>query len=346
MGEVKKAGGLKDADWWLNLAREASECGLLYPLLTGGEPFLHPQFFEILSGMNKIGLQVSVNSNGTMIDCEKVERLREAPPIRINLTMYGASEETYEKLCGDGDAYNKMRRGVELLKENGIPVKFNASITPENMHDMEKMISFAKKQESPIQVATYMFPPIRRDESMIGQNHRMSPEEAALARVKADFLQSDPERFVAQAYRYQKFVPVDQLNLENESADSLGIVCRAGICSFWIDWQGNMINCGMYGASSANLAEKGFKAAWDELVKKTEDVKYQPYCVHCPNRQLCHPCIAMISNECGTWNGRPEYVCQMNQSLADYYKKFVQEYYPDKTTKIVITQDQMDTCEI
>ena len=346
MSEVTKAGGLKDAEWWLNLAREASEYGLLYPLLTGGEPFLHPHFFEILSGMSKMGLQVSINSNGTLIDRNVVAQLCETPPVRINLTLYGASEETYEKLCGDGNAYNRMRQGVELLKESRIPVKFNASITSENVHDMEKMISFAQEQESPIQVATYMFPPIRRDENMVGKNHRLSPEEAAMARVKADFLQNDPEWFVAQAYRYQQFTPVDRLNLENDTGDSLGIACRAGLCSFWIDWQGNMINCGMYGSSSANLEEKGFKAAWDDLVKETAEVRYKPHCVHCPNRPLCHPCIAMVSNECGKWSGRPEYVCQMNEAQARYYKEYVELHYPNIKFKNMHAQPRPDICEL
>ena len=68
MDHVRKNGGLKDGDWWLELAREGVKQGLLYPLLTGGEPFLHPDFDRILAGMLDMGLQVSINTNGTMID--------------------------------------------------------------------------------------------------------------------------------------------------------------------------------------------------------------------------------------------------------------------------------------
>ena len=68
MAEVRAAGGLKAGQWWLDIARQARELGLVYPLLTGGEPLLHPDFRMILDGMNRLGMQVSINSNGTLID--------------------------------------------------------------------------------------------------------------------------------------------------------------------------------------------------------------------------------------------------------------------------------------
>lgn len=325
MEDVQNAGGIKDAKWWLNVAKDAAEYGLLYPLLTGGEPFLHPEFDKILSGMLNMGLQVSVNSNGTLIDKKWAAFLSENRPTRINITLYGASEESYQRLCGDGNAYRKVRRAVEYLKEYGIPVKFNASITPDNVKDIEQMISFAKDQNAPIQVATYMFPPTRRDKSMVGQNARLSPDEAALARVTADYMQTNPDWFITQAKRYEAFVPLEQNPWEQGERGEKGMRCRAGLCSLWVDWQGNFMNCGMYGSVKTNIENKTFKQAWDEIVDQTVKVRYTPDCISCPNEPLCHPCIAMIHNECGTHSGRPEYMCQMNQSLAKYYKQFVKE---------------------
>lgn len=346
MEDVKKGGGLKDAKWWLNLAKDAAECGLLYPLLTGGEPFLHPEFSQILSGMLKMGLQVSINSNGTLINKEWADFLNKNRPTRINITLYGASEESYQNLCGDGAAYHRVRKAVEHLKAYDIPVKFNASITPDNVNDVDKMISFAKENDSPIQVATYMFPPVRRDSSMVGQNARLSPKEAALARVTADYLQTNPDWFIAQAERYQRFVPLEEEPWKQGESYEKGMRCRAGLSSLWVDWQGNFMNCGMYGSVKVNPEGKTFRQAWDEIVEKTANVRYSPDCLSCPNEPLCHPCIAMVQNECGAHTGRPEYMCQMNQALAQYYDEFVRKYYSGRISNTVITQDPMDTCEI
>ena len=345
MAEVKQAGGLKDADWWLDVAARARQEGLLYPLLTGGEPFLHPEFFKILEGMRSMGMQVSVNSNGTLIDRETAKLLAKHRPLRINLTLYGASEEAYQNLCGHGDAFRRVREAVALLKEYNIPVKFNASITPENVNDLEAMIAYAKSQDSPIQVATYMFPPIRRDETSFGKNARLSPEDAALARVRADFLQGEEGWFLGQAERFSRFVPLDQLGETRQPEGELGMRCRAGLCSFWIDWQGNMMNCGMYPSVKLDLSEN-FHEKWQELVEYTAQVRYAPGCMGCPNSWLCHPCIAMVSNECGDVNGTPEYLCRMNQASAKYYREFAEKYYPNRKGIFTPEAAPQDICEL
>ena len=346
MDHVRKNGGLKDGDWWLELAREGAKQGLLYPLLTGGEPFLHPDFDRILAGMLDMGLQVSINTNGTMIDRKRAEFLNIHRPVRINLTLYGASRETYARLCGNADAYDQVLTAVSLLKEFGIPLKFNCSITPDNVADLPAMIAYAKEQGCPIQVATYMFPPLRRDESMVGQNDRLSPEEAALARVTADHLQAEPGWFVGQAMRFQQFVPLDREPWTMGCGTEEGMRCRAGLCSLWVDWQGNFSNCGMYPSATTALQGSTFAESWKQIVEATANVRYEPACFSCPNRPLCHPCIAMVYNECGAHTGRPEYMCRMNQALSTYYAQFVREYYPDIAPVPVTPQDPSDTCEI
>ena len=346
MAEVRQAGGLKDGDWWLEVARAGAECGLLYPLLTGGEPFLHPDFEKIYTGMQAMGLQVSINSNGTLIDRDWAEFFGQNRPTRVNITLYGASEGSYEALCGDGDAYRRVMQAVELLKAHNVPVKFNTSVTPENVQDIPALIAYAKEQQIPIQVATYMFPPVRRDADMIGRNDRLSPGEAALARVTSDLPQGDPEWFLAQAERYRRFVPLEQKPWEQGKPYEKGMRCRAGLCSLWVDWQGNFTNCGMYNSVVTSLEGKTFRQAWEEVVKNTAEVRYSPDCLGCPNEHLCHPCIAMIYNECGAHSGRPEYMCRMHQAMAEYYDKFAREHYPDRVSKLVIAQDPMDTCEL
>ena len=345
MSEVKRTGGLKDAAWWLNLAAQARDEGMLFPLLTGGEPFLHPQFFEILEGLIGMGMQPSINSNGTLITREVAEKLSVHRPLRINLTLYGASEAAYKRLCGDGSAFHRVREAVALLKEYGIPVKFNASITPDNVDDLEAIIAYAKSQGSPVQVATYMFPPIRRDESMVGRNARLTPEEAALARVRADYLQNEPEWFCSVARSFSRFVPLDQLAQHRKPETELGMRCRAGVCSFWVDWQGNLMNCGMYPSVKLDLADS-FHDKWKELTELTAAVRHKPGCAGCPNIGLCHSCIAMVSNECGDVNGTPEYLCRMNEAAARLYNEFARKYYPDIQPDVNVDPQSQDSCEL
>ena len=323
MAEVNAAGGLLPTEFWLDTARQAMEGGLLLPLLTGGEPFLRQDIQTLIAKMQEMGLQVSINSNGTLIDEAMAKWLGKHCPTRINVTLYGASEETYQKLCGNGDAYNRVRRAVQWLKFYGVPVKFNASITQYNMHDMDEMIHYAKAQGSPIQVATYMFPPVRRNENMVGYNDRMTPDQAARAKVRADWLQQEPAWFLAQTKRFSRFVPLTEEMLQKQADDAPSeLTCRAGRCSFWVDWQGNLGNCGMNSIFKHSLKDRSFMNAWNEIVAQTNALRFSSVCTNCPNYWLCHACVAMVANETGDLNGRPEYLCQMSALSAKYYQEY------------------------
>ena len=56
-----------------------------------------------------------------------------------------------------------------------------------------------------------------------------------------------------------------------------------------------------------------------------EQVRYSPVCTNCPNFKICHSCIAMVHNECGDVNGRPDYLCRYNAAAAHYYRVFAEK---------------------
>lgn len=324
--EVEEAGGLLPADFFLQVADEAMKMGMLFPLLTGGEPFLRQDFQQIMAGMLERGLQVSINSNGTMIDEDMAKWLGIHRPVRINITLYGASEESYQELCGNGDAFNRVRKAVEWLKKYQVPVKFNTSITRYNVGDLEKIMEYAHSVGSPLEVAPYMFPPVRRDAGMVGHNDRLSPEEAGHVKVKSDYLQNNPDWFLMQAERFRYFVPpTEEMIRKQAKGEGHKMNCRAGRCSFWLDWQGNIGCCGMYSAVHQSLLKYSFEEAWNSIVEETNKVRYSPICGNCPNYRLCHSCIAMVYNECGERNGRPEYLCRMYEAAAKYYREYAKK---------------------
>ena len=192
---------LRTAAQWLELGRQAKEQGLLYLLLTGGEPFLRPDFREILAGLHQMGLLISINSNGTLIDESVVRWLKETPPVRINITLYGASDETYGRLCRNPQGFTQVTRAIRLLGEAGITVKLNCSLTPHNAADLEGIFAFAKEEGLLVQATSYMFPPLRRDPSQVGCNDRFTPQEAAYYAARIESLLNGAEAFLERGLR-------------------------------------------------------------------------------------------------------------------------------------------------
>ena len=144
----------------------------------------------------------------------------------------------YERLCGV-NAYERVLQNIRSLKEIGISVKLNMSLHPYNVGEMEDVFHIAESLKVPMQLATYMFPPIRRDADMVGDNDRFTAEEAAKYSVQWDRLRFRPEQFQARAESFCKGVRVEE-DADCEGGPGEGILCRAGRSAFWIDWQGTM----------------------------------------------------------------------------------------------------------
>lgn len=329
-GQVRELGGLQPLEFWLDTARQARDAGLLSPLLTGGEPFLYPQIRELYEALYKMGMEISINSNASCITGETVAWLREMPPSRINITLYGGSNETYSRLCGDPEGFDKVRRGVDLLRENNIRFKFNCSLMPENAGDLKAMLDFAKSYGLGLRVATYMFPPIRRLGSEAEQVARLTARECAYYQVLTDWYQLPPEEFrkvAANAGRYQELTP--EMLAKAGEGPRQEMRCLSGRCSFWVDWQGNLSGCGMMNHPQVSLKEHAFADAWKQIVDWTEQMRYCSYCANCVNHPLCCVCGAMVYNETGGFSERPKYLCEKAKYAALYYQEFAEKLPAD-----------------
>ena len=76
-----------------------AQSGVLFLLLTGGEPLMFPDFRRLYLELRQRGMILTVNTNGTLLDEEWAEFFGENKPRRINITLYGADDEAYRKLC-------------------------------------------------------------------------------------------------------------------------------------------------------------------------------------------------------------------------------------------------------
>lgn len=306
--QVEREGGLLSTRQWLDLAEEAKKQGTLFLLLTGGEPFFRRDFEELYRKLHEMGFVLSINSNGTLIDEKTVDWLKKMPPSRMNLTLYGTDNETYEKLCNNPYGFSQVERAIELLKEAGICVKLNASITPHNRNDLEQMIRFANDHNTILEIAAYMFPPVRKDKQQIGYNDRLTPRETVDVFQQTMLLQNGAD-YVKNYYCTMAEKRRKRLTCENKT--DRGVQCRAGSSTFWITWDGKMLPCGMMIEPEAYPLQDGFSEAWESLKTKVSAIKLPQECSVCADFELCHTCAAMIYSETGRFDEKPEYRCQM-----------------------------------
>lgn len=332
---------LRTAEEWLALGEEAKERGMTYLLLTGGEPFMRPDFRQIMQGLHRMGFVLSINSNGTMIDEKTVEWLKETPPIRINITLYGASDETYGRLCRNPQGFTQATKAIHLLKEAGISVKLNCSVTPYNVNDLEQIFAFGERENLVVQATSYMFPPLRRDQTKVGWNDRFTAEEAAYQEAWISLYRNGKEAWLkhmedGEAAALSGDIEEDCISVaeeENSAETKEGeeIRCRAGKCSFWVTWEGRFLPCGMLsGGEAPDVFEVGFDAAWEQAKAEAAAIRLPAKCSACSLKEKCRACAAMVYTESGNYHDVPAYRCRMAHAYEGACRRLEKEIRQEK----------------
>ncbi len=305
----------RPTEWWLELAKTAKDAGMLLLLLTGGEPLVRHDFEEIYLACRSMGLLVSVNTNATLIDEKKVRFFKENPPHRINITLYGASEETYESLCGDGKAYSRVIKAIRALKEAGVKLKLNYTLTPYNAQDKGKIFEFAKEEGLELQAVSYMYPPVRAQGAP--DIERLSAKDAAQAQFGWQRKRLGDDKF----RKLLEFKVKSPIVTTAQEGCGERISCRAGSTTFWVTWDGAMTPCGMMNEPKERIED--FNAAWGKIRAERKNIIMPVECARCEWRRICDLCAAVSYAETGRFDGKPEYACKKAHEYGKLCKAFL-----------------------
>lgn len=313
--EVEAQGGLRDAEEWIQLGKEMAQAGVLFLLLTGGEPLMFPGFQRLYRELKSMGMILTINTNGTLLDEEWADFFGQYKPRRINITLYGADDIAYEKLCHYPDGFSKTIEAIQLLRERGVDVKINGSVTKYNRKDMKEIYRIGRELNVPVHMDTYMLPGNHERRLPLEQQSRLLPEDAAAAEIDMQSMEMPSEVF----QRYVQEILVQIENREISYPDQ--ITCLAGNCSFAIGWQGKMRPCVTFDEPAVSVFDKGFLPAWKEISQVSKDLRLSATCVKCPLRPVCKICPASAWLETGRYDGVPEYLCRYAKELARLLKE-------------------------
>lgn len=324
--EMESLGTLKTADQWISLAEKMKEAGTLFLLLTGGEPLLFPDFKKLYVTLQQMGMILTINTNGTLIDEQWAEFFHQNKPRRINITLYGSSNETYDRLCHQSDGFDRTLQGIRLLRKYDIDVKINGSLVKKNMDDWMDIIQLGREIGAPVRIDTYMYPAVRERLTPFDLQARLDPDTAAQMRVKILREEMGDETF---AQYVQKTLYLADHTPRGEKLPG-HLTCSAGQCSFVINWQGEMRSCIVLDQPSIPVFDKetDFKRAWQEIVWKTSAIETSSACAQCTLRSVCSACAASAMAECGSCDAVPDYLCQYTKATVNYLRQYADKKTP------------------
>ncbi len=301
------------ADWWIETGKQAVKEGMIFLLLTGGEPLIRDDFPYIYTELRKLGLVISINTNGYLLSGKIAELFEKNPPNRLNISLYGSNDDTYEKMTGVR-GFSTVIKNIEHMRSIGVDVRLNCSLTKDNYEDMEGIFNVANHLNLHIKTTPYMYPQLRSGKAIGENDYRLDPVEAAKCRVGWSLLKYSPEEFVSRAEGMKKGIDMFEKECVEE-VEPGKVRCRAGRTSIWINKKGEMSLCGIID-KSFDIDVLGFSEAWKQVKEYTSSITLPIKCQTCKYRHFCNVCAAVCYTETGDFSGVPDYVCRFSAETA------------------------------
>lgn len=289
---------LADAERILDMLERA---GTLYLLLTGGEPFTHRDFREIyLSAYNR-GILIQLNTNGYLIGERWADFLAEYRPEAVSISLYGTSDERYEKVTGIPNAWGRVARGVDLLLERGIKVDLKCPGMRHTAPDMPAMKRWAAERGIMLRYDVTMIPEERGSLDPLG--YQLSGEEVVQLDAQLD---EGLENMRGQYLSQVPAPPMQQVYL-----------CGAGRTGLHINVHGEVHTCTTSRKPVANLLRDGWDEAWAALGGKVAAKLPDGHpCATCQFRHICAGCPATAEAVTGLPTGYVQAHCKITHMRA------------------------------
>jgi len=284
------------------IAEEIAEAGCLWLLYTGGEPFARPDFLDIYTHAKRQGMLITIFTNGTLITRKAADHLAKWRPFAIEITLYGRTRETYERITRVPGSYDLAMRGIRLLLERGLPLKLKSMALTANKHEIWEMKRFAEDELGvEFKFDAMINPRIDCSDSPLAA--RLTPDEV----VALDLL--DPRRMTEWQSFCERFNgPV----LTGERADDL-YHCGGGITSFAIDPEGRVSLCVLSRRDTYDLRTGSFREGWEACVRTVRSRKTTRLtkCVACEIKAMCGMCPANAELEAGDPETPVDFLCHV-----------------------------------
>lgn len=262
--------------YWKRVLDQLFEMGVLYVGFTGGECMLHPDFIDIYEYAAQHGFFISLISNGSCLTDSILNTLTKYPPINISITVYGASKQTYQRICGKGEYYTKVKANLQRLSDAGIPFSVQMTVSRDNVKDIAKVYELCKQLNVRFGCTDTLI-----------ACQRCTEETQAINSVSDD----EYRNMMRLLYRIDnKGETPAPMQIPPQISNS-GITCSAGRSSAFINHEGMMLLCVSYQEMSISTFEHTLKECWKEVVKAADLIPHIEECNGCIHGSHCIHCF-------------------------------------------------------
>jgi heme b synthase len=293
-------------------------------IMTGGEPLLRPDFFELAEYGIAVGLRVVVATNGVMVDADIASRLARLGVPRVSVSLDGPTAESHDAFRGAPGAFNASLAGIARLREAGVPVQINTTVTRRNRGALSEIMKLAEELGAAA-FHVFLLVPTGRARSMSGEE--MGPEEyeESLKEFYRLGLSSPMETKATCAPQYYRILRQEarkggiEVTEERFGLNAKTRGCLGGLSFAFVSSTGDVQPCGYFDVKAGNVRESGFPEIWlnAELFTKLRDFRgLEGKCGKCDFLRFCGGCRARAFEHTGNFMAEEPYCAYVPPAVA------------------------------
>jgi heme b synthase len=267
-------------------------------ILTGGEPLLREDIFEIASYGTRKALRMVMAVNGTLVTAEKAAAAKKAGIQRISISLDGAVAESHDRFRGVHGAFARAMDGISYLKEAGLDFQINTTVTKRNLTEIEAILQLAIRLGAVAHHIFLLVPTGRgrslRDEEVTPDTYEQTLQWFAGQEAKVPLqLKATCAPQYHRIIRQQGAAKIGTKQQEGLHTFTRG--CLGGISFCFLSHQGDVQPCGYLETFGGNIRERPFQQIWAEaeVFQQLRDVNsLKGKCGRCEYRTVCGGCRA------------------------------------------------------
>jgi radical SAM protein with 4Fe4S-binding SPASM domain len=290
---------------------ELANIGVLHLALTGGECTIRADFPEVYVYAKKKGFLITVFTNASRMPEEMYDIFKKYPPFFVDISLYGASEETYEIVTGKREFANVIKTINNLYSKN-ICFGIKTPILKQNIGDFEAMSNICAMYDVPYRRGFVMTSTIDNEthpaELMIPASEMIKNEVKDVVLAEVGFKDADITNPWGERFDNGEFVPL--------------FICNPGVNDIIVDYQGKICPCVGFRHIGISIFEKELAQIWEEFsyLKKIPATSKNK-CMRCESRYFCRICPAEQERRYGDKESIAPEICNFAHAKRMYYKE-------------------------
>ena len=304
----------------LRLLDGIRECGTPIVVLTGGEPLLRRDLFDLARYGRERGLPMALATNGTLATSDTARQIASAGFRRVAISLDGPDTETHDTFRRVSGAFDRAVDGFLRLKELGVSMQVNTTVTAHNRSRLEEIRELVRKLGADAWHLFLLVP--------VGCGLEIAPTAQLTARDYEEVLywiddlaQRETMEVRATCAPHAQRVRLERQRLQGQPLvipeTRRGCLAGTGIC--FISHRGEAFPCGYLPVPAGNLRQQDFSTIWESapiFAELRDPSRLEGKCGACEYRMICGGCRARAFGQTGRYRGEEPFCNYLPKPIA------------------------------